>query len=99
MPIAVVHFDAHLDTWDTPTSGSRLHMGTPFRRAFEEGLLEPKGVSTSASADRSMARRTSPMIVPWGFRSFRHLRWRLWEPRRDRPGDGTRGQPPGGCLG
>jgi agmatinase len=33
-----VHFDAHLDTWDT-YFGQRFTHGTPFRRAWEEGLL------------------------------------------------------------
>ncbi|MEP9381563.1 agmatinase [Nocardioides sp. KR10-350] len=37
-PVAVVHLDAHLDTWDTYFGASRTH-GTVFRRAFEEGLL------------------------------------------------------------
>ena len=37
-PIAVVHFDAHLDTWDN-YFGARFTHGTPFRRASEEGLL------------------------------------------------------------
>lgn len=37
-PIALVHFDAHLDTWDTYFGAPYTH-GTPFRRAFEEGLL------------------------------------------------------------
>jgi agmatinase len=38
-PIAVVHFDAHLDTWDTYFGEPYTH-GTPFRRASEEGLLD-----------------------------------------------------------
>ena len=38
-PITVVHFDAHLDTWDT-YFGAPLTHGTPFRRASEEGLLD-----------------------------------------------------------
>ncbi len=38
-PIAVVHFDAHLDTWDTYMGAAYTH-GTPFRRASEEGLLD-----------------------------------------------------------
>jgi agmatinase len=38
-PIALVHFDAHLDTWDTYFGAPYTH-GTPFRRAVEEGLLE-----------------------------------------------------------
>lgn len=37
-PIALVHFDAHLDTWDTYFDAPYTH-GTPFRRASEEGLL------------------------------------------------------------
>jgi agmatinase len=37
-PVAVIHFDAHLDTWDT-YFGARYTHGTPFRRASEEGLL------------------------------------------------------------
>jgi agmatinase len=37
--IAVVHFDAHLDTWDTYFDAPVTH-GTPFRRAAEEGILK-----------------------------------------------------------
>jgi len=37
-PVALVHFDAHLDTWDTYFGAAYTH-GTPFRRAHEEGLL------------------------------------------------------------
>ena len=39
-PVALVHFDAHLDTWDTYFDAHYTH-GTPFRRAWEEGLLLP----------------------------------------------------------
>ena len=39
VPVAVVHFDAHLDTWDTYFGAAYTH-GTPFRRASEEGLLD-----------------------------------------------------------
>ncbi|WP_038170455.1 agmatinase [Tomitella biformata] len=38
-PIAVLHFDAHLDTWDTYFGAPFTH-GTPFRRASEEGLID-----------------------------------------------------------
>lgn len=38
-PLAVVHFDAHLDTWDTYFGVETTH-GTPFRRASEEGLID-----------------------------------------------------------
>jgi agmatinase len=37
-PLAVVHFDSHLDTWQGHFGASYNH-GTPFRRASEEGLL------------------------------------------------------------
>jgi len=37
-PVALLHFDAHLDTWDTYFDQPVTH-GTMFRRAFEEGLL------------------------------------------------------------
>jgi len=38
-PVALLHFDAHLDTWDTYFGAPYTH-GTPFRRATEEGLLD-----------------------------------------------------------
>lgn len=38
-PLAVLHFDAHLDTWDV-LHGATLWHGSPFRRAAEEGLLD-----------------------------------------------------------
>lgn len=37
-PVALIHFDAHLDTWDQYFGEHYTH-GTPFRRAFEENLL------------------------------------------------------------
>jgi agmatinase len=37
-PITVVHFDAHLDTWNSYFGMDTTH-GTPFRRASEEGLI------------------------------------------------------------
>ncbi|MBV9831016.1 MAG: agmatinase [Marmoricola sp.] len=40
-PLAVLHFDAHLDTWDTYFGAPYTH-GTPFRRASEEGLIDPE---------------------------------------------------------
>ncbi len=40
-PIALVLLDAHADTWDQ-YQGERYFHGTPFRRAYEEGLLRPE---------------------------------------------------------
>jgi len=41
-PVGMVHFDAHTDTWDRYFGESKYTHGTPFRRAIEEGLLDPK---------------------------------------------------------
>ena len=40
-PVGMVHFDAHCDTGDDYL-GSKFHHGAPFRRAVEEGLLDPE---------------------------------------------------------
>ena len=42
-PVGMVHIDAHCDTGDD-YMGSRFHHGAPFRRAVEEGLLDPNRV-------------------------------------------------------
>jgi agmatinase len=39
-PLALVQFDSHPDTWDAYFGKKHTH-GTPFRRAVEEGLLDP----------------------------------------------------------
>lgn len=39
-PVAVVHFDAHPDTWDSEYPGQKYSHGTPFIRAIEEGLID-----------------------------------------------------------
>jgi len=41
-PVGMVHFDAHTDTWDRYFGDHVYTHGTPFRRAIEEGLLDPK---------------------------------------------------------
>lgn len=41
-PLGMVHFDAHSDTGDRYFGDCRYTHGTPFRRAIEEGLLDPK---------------------------------------------------------
>ena len=69
-PIAVVHFDAHLDTWDT-YFGAPITHGTPFRRAFEEGLLDPDGCvhvgirgSLYGSSDLADDRAVGFQVIP-----------------------------------
>ena len=41
-PVGMVHFDARTDTWDCYFGESKYTHGTPFRRAIEEGLLDPE---------------------------------------------------------
>ncbi|PZQ50208.1 MAG: agmatinase [Rhodovulum sulfidophilum] len=43
-PIGMIHFDAHSDTNDTYFGDNPYTHGTPFRRAVEEGLIDPKRV-------------------------------------------------------
>ncbi|WP_439660428.1 agmatinase [Lentzea sp. HUAS TT2] len=43
-PVALLHFDAHLDTWDTYFGEPYTH-GTPFRRAVEDGILDTEAIS------------------------------------------------------
>jgi agmatinase len=70
--VALVHFDAHLDTWDTYFGAPYTH-GTPFRRAFEEGLLVeeasihvgirgPLYARTDLSEDAEMGFRVVPAM-------------------------------------
>lgn len=40
-PVALIHIDAHADINDT-MFGEKIAHGTPFRRAFEEGLIRPE---------------------------------------------------------
>lgn len=40
-PLALVHFDAHTDTWDVDFADEKLTHGTPFRRAVENQLIIP----------------------------------------------------------
>ncbi len=42
--LGMVHIDAHSDTTDSYFGGHRYTHGTPFRRAIEEGLLDPARV-------------------------------------------------------
>ena len=39
-PLALIHFDAHPDTWDEEFPGYKVSHGTPFRRAIDEGLID-----------------------------------------------------------
>lgn len=41
-PLALIHFDSHSDTGDAYFGNNRYTHGTPFRRAVEEGLIDPR---------------------------------------------------------
>ena len=43
-PVAMIHFDAHTDFYDSYFGGFRFTHGTPFRRAAEEGLIDTSRV-------------------------------------------------------
>ncbi|MEE2773326.1 MAG: agmatinase [Pseudomonadota bacterium] len=43
-PLGMVHFDSHTDLFKSYFNGQMYTHGTPFRRAIEEGLLDPKRV-------------------------------------------------------
>jgi guanidinopropionase len=41
-PVGMIHFDAHTDLNDSYFGGFKITHGTPFRRAIEDGVLDPK---------------------------------------------------------
>ena len=41
-PVGLFQFDSHTDTYDTYFGGFKYTHGTPFRRAIEENLIDPK---------------------------------------------------------
>ena len=41
-PLGMFQFDSHSDTWDSYFGGYKYTHGTPFRRAIEENLIDPK---------------------------------------------------------
>ena len=43
-PLGMIHFDSHTDLYHSYFGGQMFTHGTPFRRAVEEGLLDPKRV-------------------------------------------------------
>jgi agmatinase len=69
-PLAVVHFDAHLDTSGPEAWGDDYHHGTPLRHALEEDLIEEgqlyqigvRGPRGSAEDDALVRRRGCTLI-------------------------------------
>ena len=68
--IGMIHFDAHSDTNDRYFGDNPYTHGTPFRRAIEEGLLDPKRVmqigmrgSIYATTDYDFAKAVGISII------------------------------------
>ncbi|MGV6810601.1 MAG: agmatinase [Brevirhabdus sp.] len=69
-PLAMIHFDSHTDLFKDYFGGTQYTHGTPFRRAIEEGLLDPKkviqiGIRGTAydSEDRDFARAVGVRVI------------------------------------
>lgn len=70
-PLAMIHFDSHTDLFHSYFGGNMYTHGTPFRRAIEEGLLDPKRVvqigirgTTYDSEDRDFAHSVGVRVIP-----------------------------------
>ncbi|MFD1511373.1 agmatinase [Lacimonas salitolerans] len=70
-PLGMVHFDSHTDLFHSYFGGTMYTHGTPFRRAVEEGLLDPArvvqiGIRGTAydSEDRDFARSVGIRVIP-----------------------------------
>jgi guanidinopropionase len=44
-PLGMIQFDSHTDLFDSYFNGAKFTHGTPFRRAIEEELIDPKRVT------------------------------------------------------
>ena len=92
-PLGVVLLDAHADTWEQ-YYGERYFHGTPFKRALEEGLIDPH--RSSAGRHARLALRGVDLDEPreWGFEIVPCDELRTWTPAqyaervRERIGDG-----------
>ena len=70
-PLGMIHFDSHTDLFHSYFGGFKYTHGTPFRRAVEEGLLDPKrvvmiGIRGPAYdfEDRDFARSVGITVIP-----------------------------------
>ncbi|MDJ0627822.1 MAG: agmatinase [Rhodobacter sp.] len=69
-PVGMIHFDSHTDLFHSYFDGTMYTHGTPFRRAVEEGLLDPKrvvqiGIRGTAydTEDRDFARAEGIKVI------------------------------------
>ena len=88
-PVGMVHIDAHGDTGDD-YMGSRIHHGTPFRRAVEAGLLDParviqiglRGTSTVPGSLWEFSESSGMRVMSMDELHDRGWRWAVEEARR-----------------
>ena len=93
-PVGLVLLDAHADTWDA-YYGERYFHGTPFRRALEEGLIDPH--RSLLAGMRGPLYGAADLDEPrsWGFEIVPCDELRTWSARaygarvRERLGDGA----------
>jgi guanidinopropionase len=70
-PVGMIHFDSHTDLFHSYFGGTMYTHGTPFRRAVEEGLLDPHrvvmiGIRGTAydTEDRDFAKSVGIRVIP-----------------------------------
>ncbi len=79
-PMALVHFDAHVDTW--PDDGQRLDHGSMFLRAKEDGIIDPKrsvqiGIRSFSECDHGFSILDAPSVhregTEWAIERIREV--------------------------
>ncbi len=88
-PVGMIHIDAHGDTGDD-YMGSRVHHGAPFRRAVEDGVLDParviqiglRGTSTVRGSLWAFSEASGMRVMPMDEVHDRGWRWAVEEARR-----------------
>ena len=92
-PVGVVLLDAHADTWEE-YYGERYFHGTPFKRALEEGLIDPHRSLLAGMRGPLYAAADLDEPRAWGFQIVPCDELRAWTPAeygarvRERIGDG-----------
>jgi agmatinase len=92
-PVGVVLLDAHADTWEA-YYGERYFHGTPFKRALEEGLIDPHRSLLAGMRGPLYAAADLDEPRAWGFEIVTTDEVRIWTPAeygrrvRERIGDG-----------
>jgi agmatinase len=78
-PVGLVLLDAHADTWDA-YYGERYFHGTPFRRAWEEGLVDPARSLLAGMRGPLYAAADLDEPRSWGFQIVPCDELRTWTP-------------------